>query len=382
MRGVDFLLLFLAGLGAQAPWWSLSTAADFFDAALPNRRSEFWLGATYAVAISIALPINLSLSNHSRLWAVGVFSTFLMLFSLSFFVVLSTVAMSTDVGFWLSITFCALSNFGSALFLSALYTLFASKHARCSLVVQVSGVTCALLLGVLRVVLAFTSIEIVRSGIVFFSCSLFLVVVAMVSFVVLQRRHHGKIEEAKYSPLISATEEIKTESSSYATTLKESWLPLVSLFMDFTILFFCYPGLMSAIHCENSRQFQTFSFLIFNGADAVGKFLPILFVLAPKATLVLAILEWIVFLVLYAGSLPLKAFNEAFFSSDAFAYVLTGLLGLWHGYLCCSCFVLAPQIATDKSRAGTLSFVFNTSGILIGSALSFILAYYVIPLYC
>jgi hypothetical protein len=224
MRPVDFALLFLVGLGAQGPWWSLSTAADFFAAALPGARAEFWFGADYAIAVSLALPLNLSVTDSRLLWWFGIGALLLMMGSMMFFVVLPLLSIDASVAFWVSLVLCGVANFGSAVLLNACYSLFAGLHKRNSLVLQVSGVVCALLMGLLRVILLYSSIEILSSGIVFFSFCNFLMLVSLVCFFGLRRRH-GK-QQTQYSPLVASVSEGETTMEiqmRWGDTLKECW---------------------------------------------------------------------------------------------------------------------------------------------------------------
>jgi MFS family permease len=184
---------------SKAPWWSLSTAADFFAVSLPLMRAEFWFGASYAVAISIALPFNLTLSA-GRLWLVGVLSSILMLLGMIYFVVLPFVAISVTLSFWIALITCGVANFASAMLLNACYGIFAPLHVRNSLVMQVSGVVCALLMGLLRVILLYSSITVLYSGVLFFAFAMLLIAVAFVCFVILRSRHSKSTH--LYSPLV------------------------------------------------------------------------------------------------------------------------------------------------------------------------------------
>jgi uncharacterized SAM-binding protein YcdF (DUF218 family) len=83
-------------------------------------------------------------------------------------------------------------------------------------------------------------------------------------------------------------------------------------------------------------------------------------------------------------SLPLSRLTP-FFSSVGYSLTLTGVLALSHGWLCCSCFILAPAAMStdaDKAKAGTLAYLFVTIGVVVGTGGSIVLRYTLVPAMC
>lgn len=239
-------------------------------------------------------------------------------------------------------------------------------------------------MGALRITFLYTSVS--SSGLTFFLVGLGLVVCGFGCFVVLfLRRTRYPLQEVSYQPLEQNVGSAIEDDSApgWIQTTRYVWRPLFALTIDFAILFICYPGLLSVIHCHGSTTFIGWSFMAFNTGDCVGKF--IAFKPLPVGwTFVWSLVEASFFLVLFVGSLGLRQVNNAIFGSEAYALTLAALLALSHGYLCASCFVVAPQEAPEnaKARAGSLAYVFNTAGIMLGTILSLIFPLLVIPRVC
>lgn len=162
--------------------------------------------------------------------------------------------------------------------------------------------------------------------------------------------------------------------------LRRARIPLVYIFIDIALCNFLYPGVISVLHGSASTGwFPVIALAMFNTGDALGKFLPRLWMPfnAKNQYLFMVVLaiELVVFLplflvALWASQSTNTHVNPSLLTSNAFAYTLTYLLPVYHGFFACCCFAMSPALfPLSHTRARSLIGQWTFSSMCAGSFL-------------
>lgn len=150
--------------------------------------------------------------------------------------------------------------------------------------------------------------------------------------------------------------------------------------LDFVYMMSLYPGVLSVLHGldKTDSAFTDFLFLAFNAGDFVGKMLPmVLTISSPRRVLALLAGEVAVFapLVVVAAAVPAM-------HSPALAYVLAALMAMTHGLATVSSYnAVAEREAAARSAgpvrrlAGGLNFIASFVGVGLGTCVAVGLRY-------
>lgn len=135
---MDLVFLFVVAVAMQAPWWTVSTAADYFLVVLIGYDAEFAFGLSYAISISLALLINLW-GNGGHLWLGGFVGMVLELAGMAVVVCTEQIVSGYGVtaAYWAIVVAVGASNMGSAFLANSLYGIYAPQHKRGPLIIQV-----------------------------------------------------------------------------------------------------------------------------------------------------------------------------------------------------------------------------------------------------
>ncbi|GMI00666.1 hypothetical protein TrST_g8808 [Triparma strigata] len=200
------------------------------------------------------------------------------------------------------------------------------------------------------------------------------------------RRGSGEKGEGLEDPLLDNVMEQSSDDGKVANILKAIRAPAFAVFTSFAVTLALFPTITSRIEseskCESSARFHNdlfvpFSFLIFNTFDFLGRVIPGFFVPSVKSLqrgTVIASLARFVFFPLFLLCNVKGTQLPTPFSNDFFPIFIMLLFALSNGSTSSYSMMLGPQLvpASEQELTGTVMIFFLSSGLMAGSAMSFI----------
>eukprot|EP00053_Salpingoeca_punica_P009796 m.88185 g.88185 ORF g.88185 m.88185 type:complete len:457 (-) comp15169_c0_seq1:166-1536(-) len=395
---VTYLMFLLQGLGMLLPWNAFINVTSYFSARLENSKFEnsfenyfsflfqainlvmlAWstrYGHRYDIKKRIIIPLLVALAS---------FSTTLGLVKVK--------SMSADTFFGVSLLCVLIAGSSIAVLQGGMFGLAGQLPAKYTQALMSGQGLAGLFVSLLNVLtLAIADGKPEEAAIIFFSISVVVIILCLVSFLVLMRQPmlHFYVDVQSHMQQITPRNSRRSYITGQATlyeTFTTIRLPALLVFFNFFITLTIFPGLAANIASTLDDSTYTdvyfvalMCFLTFNLSDFIGRTLAG-FVHIPSAEhykrLTLPIL-------LRAGFLPLFIFcnvqllhenNYApyLFHHDAFPYAFMFFMGLSNGYLGSLCMMYAPGLV-DPAEAEPASaiMVFCLSlGIGMGCLFSF-----------
>eukprot|EP00052_Salpingoeca_macrocollata_P023165 m.203308 g.203308 ORF g.203308 m.203308 type:complete len:431 (+) comp21976_c2_seq1:54-1346(+) len=425
MVSASALLGALSGCAAQASWWTFSTAAPLLAHHMPDLAPAFAVGLTFGfVGLAYALvpfaapglrSAEAHLGRHAKVGFVvqgALTAAVAALFAAADALFGAVERRSYHQQQTLLAVVCVL--FGGASLAS-----FRCQENMNGLLgklqlgqsVWVGGVSCALILGLLQVLLRpVAGVSAGTSGVVFLATGAVLSLLGLPAIFWLDQPAARGARQA----LLNNPDQDPDQRGSRSTAggdgdgegadggqqprlglalavLRAMPVPYAVMCIDFCYMMSIYPGLLSVLHGREqaSSNFSIFLFLAFNGGDFVGKLTPAFFTaLSHPAThkhrLLLALaLEIAVFLPLVCA-----AAAEDQLHADWLAYLLACGSATVHGIVTVSSYIAGEALRQDRLAhlpsdaaaaavvlAGQLNFAASFTGVGLGTALSLAFRY-------
>ncbi|XP_033121077.1 equilibrative nucleoside transporter 3-like isoform X2 [Anneissia japonica] len=396
-------ILLLHGVGTLLPWNMFCTAEAYFtehkfgDVSDESEYKEKFLSYLGIAAFSptlVFMIISLFTQHRVSHWRAPVCLVFLLLLSLE-----TTVLAIIDTSAWpkqffiITMATIVVINGACAVYQSDMFG-FAAKFPPSYMQFHVTGQGVGgFLSAILNIMSLAVSDSLRTAAILFFSCSLVVIMMCLVSYFVLLKLpitiyYHSNVNQECTTAISykKVDEPCEKPSPPYLLIAKEIKLQLFNVWSTFFVTLALFPSVLAFVESSapkpHSQLRETYftpvcCFLLFATGDACGSFLSGLTQKpGPRYSWIFCIARIILFpLILFCNYRPETRTLPVFFTNDMFFIVFNVCISLSHGYLKSIVMMHGPRCVTDpkhSSTAAAMMALFMVIGIYMGVQTSLI----------
>ncbi|XP_071963353.1 equilibrative nucleoside transporter 1-like [Antedon mediterranea] len=396
-------ILMLHGVGTLLPWNMFTTAEAYFtehkfggvsDESTYKEKFLSYLGIAAFTPTLIFMLISLFTQHRESRWKTPMCIGFIMILSFE-----TTILAILDTSAWpeqffiITMVTIVVINGACAVYQSSMFGL-AAKYPPTYMQFHITGQGVGgMLCAILNILTLAVSDSLRNAAILFFTCSIIVILLCLVSYFVLLKLpislyYLNRSNQTSCSKLIASKEDEVYEKKSppYLRIAKQVKVQLFNIWLTFFVTISMFPAVLAFVESSapqpHSQLRVTYftpvcCFLLFAIGDACGSFFSAVTQKpGPKYTWILCMARLLFLpLVLVCNYRPETRTLPVFFLNDMFFIAFNACIAFSHGYLKSIVMMHGPRCVKDPQHASTaaaMMALFMVIGIYMGVQTSLI----------